>query len=832
MSESAIIPVDPATAQLLSQCGEALTNVVQSKFGICAILHHMENSGPFQSSRTAQTKGVKRYSVHLSCGLEISVWKDNLTTHHVDAVVNAANEKLIHGAGLAGALSRAGGPLVQQMSDQIINHKGKVPTGEAVITPAGNLPCKAIIHAVGPELWTHPSNKEVEEASHLLKSAVKSILTLAEEEHYQSVAIPALSSGLFNFPLRKCADIIVKTLKDHRFRPNSRLSEIHLVNNDEPTVSEMERACKEILQSKSHSIAVKAPETRTSTPSLQMGSITVHIKKGCIEQEKVDVIVNTISQYCNLSHGSISKAILKKAGDSIQKEIKQSHSISEYGDVIETNGHALHCLRVYHTVCAFHATGTTAGSEILRSVVLKCLDKAKYKYSSISFPAIGTGLLGFSKMEVAHIMMKAFADFAEQNKGSKMDVYVVLYPSDTETFAAFQHKMLHPEDRQSIKSSAFNKHRSGYEGDGATNGAQACIELMGGSLVCRMEAKRWINETILMASNKCTIVNNHVIHFGQVEHEALLSLQTKCQVSIQEFLHRGVAGVTIEGLQRGVMEAVLRVETLCCQAQEEFALTEESAMMHAVVRWSCAEIPELEEPENSVALERAFLAGQNTQNVTVNGMEIQVSISKMEAKGRSGKGCHVDRKCLFKDTIGMQFQNMSFYQRTTMTPDRKHPFDRIHGFDIDKIEKVENRLLEHHFLLKQEQVSSNPKLLYQQVPAQFCDLVCRVGFQRLYSPPKEQKFGAGMYFGGKPCSAKDLASVGKEEYIYIFQAKVLTGKETIGSPNLIIPPATGSGPFSLYDSVKGGVDTHVIFNSHQALPVYLITYKPVKHTHI
>ncbi|EGW08291.1 Poly [ADP-ribose] polymerase 9 [Cricetulus griseus] len=102
--------------------------------------------------------------------IELSVWKDDLTRHVVDAVVNAANEELWHGGGLAGSLVKAGGFEIQEESRRLIATYGTVPTGQIAITTAGRLPCNWIIHAVGPR-WTG-SQTSIE----LLRAAIKNTL--------------------------------------------------------------------------------------------------------------------------------------------------------------------------------------------------------------------------------------------------------------------------------------------------------------------------------------------------------------------------------------------------------------------------------------------------------------------------------------------------------------------------------------------------------------------------------------------------------------------------------------------------------------------------------
>lgn len=178
----------------------------------------------------------------------MSVWKADLTDFKVDAVVNAANSNLAHNGGLAKALCDVGGLDIQAESNAYIFKKGQLQTGQAIVMTAGKLPCLKIIHVVGPCLQRNPTPKMIRTVKPLLKKAVISLLQIAEQHNFSSVAIPAISSGIFNFPLPLCADIIVKTIKQYcqQKNPNCPPFTLHLVN-DNKTVKEMERACKKIL---------------------------------------------------------------------------------------------------------------------------------------------------------------------------------------------------------------------------------------------------------------------------------------------------------------------------------------------------------------------------------------------------------------------------------------------------------------------------------------------------------------------------------------------------------------------------------------------------------
>ncbi|HMK44097.1 MAG TPA: macro domain-containing protein [Dissulfurispiraceae bacterium] len=126
----------------------------------------------------------------------------DITEREVDAVVNAANKHLQHGGGVAGAIVRKGGRIIQEESDRI----GYVPTGNAAMTTAGNLKARYVIHAVGPRMG------EGDEESKL-RRAVQQTLSLASEKGLQSISLPAISSGIFGFPKERCAVILVGETK-------------------------------------------------------------------------------------------------------------------------------------------------------------------------------------------------------------------------------------------------------------------------------------------------------------------------------------------------------------------------------------------------------------------------------------------------------------------------------------------------------------------------------------------------------------------------------------------------------------------------------------------
>ena len=139
----------------------------------------------------------------------LELLKADITELNVDAIVNAANTSLLGGGGVDGAIHRKGGKAILEECVQIRNKQGGCKTGEAVITTAGNLPSKYVIHTVGP-VW----NGDKEEKSKLLADCYKNSLNLAIQNGIKSIAFPNISTGIYHFQKDKAAEIAVNTIKD------------------------------------------------------------------------------------------------------------------------------------------------------------------------------------------------------------------------------------------------------------------------------------------------------------------------------------------------------------------------------------------------------------------------------------------------------------------------------------------------------------------------------------------------------------------------------------------------------------------------------------------
>ncbi|XP_061579916.1 protein mono-ADP-ribosyltransferase PARP9 [Cololabis saira] len=762
MASSLHIPLHGPSVNIVKKCQADLSDILLTKFGCVTTFDGVDCES---EARSAQQQlptvfAEKRFIVQLRGGPQVSVWKADLTSFTADALVNAANTSLQHSGGLAQALSAVGGPQIQRESSDYIMKYGDLKTGDTVVLGAGSLTqCKKIIHAVGPQLFKNPSRYDVIQAQPLLEKVIKNILDEVANHRLSTVAIPAISSGLFNYPLPLCAETIVAAVKNYYECSSHQRNipkEIFLVNKDEPTVKQIERACQKIFPHGTAMLHSQAPGgnlrsgDKTSAQTIQIGKVLLTLMKDKIEEQQTDVIVNTASQDLNLTGGQISAAILKKAGHGMQKEIER---VQKKGKIIITGGYNLNCKKVYHTFCIRNAEA--GASKVLLQSVKECLHTAgANQYTSIAFPAIGTGNLGFSNREAAKIMLQAVEEFA-RNFPMTLNVFFVIYPFDDSAFQDFEDQIrnLKQEKSRSSVEPAFDG-RSEVHNKGPL---EPRISLSALSPESAEEAEKWLQDLLYNSQPFVNICNNFILHFGKKEFQRLSRL-TKSGVSIEEFLTQGHACLKVEGHSREeIVIAALQVEKMLCDIQKEFVSEEER--------------------------ELGLLSNKNTS-----------------------------------------FERMNVGLKDNPRSDWSSAF-RSQNLGVLKVEKVENPALTSLFELKKKQLNCShpPETMFQRVPAQFCEMINRIGFYAECAPPDDPLFGEGIYFARTIKKAMELWRQKNEKHVYFVQADVLTGKATQGRPELILPPPVGTDPDVMFDSVSGGTDISVIFSGYQALPRYIIT---------
>ncbi len=136
-------------------------------------------------------------------GTRVEIVRGDITAEDVDAIVNAANSSLMGGGGVDGAIHRAGGPAILADCEEIVKRQGQLPPGKAVITTAGDMPARHVIHTVGPFYSGSPEDPET------LASCFTESLKVADEHGLRSVSFPAISCGVYGYPHREAAEVSI-----------------------------------------------------------------------------------------------------------------------------------------------------------------------------------------------------------------------------------------------------------------------------------------------------------------------------------------------------------------------------------------------------------------------------------------------------------------------------------------------------------------------------------------------------------------------------------------------------------------------------------------------
>ncbi|XP_031969832.1 protein mono-ADP-ribosyltransferase PARP14-like isoform X1 [Corvus moneduloides] len=393
---------------------------------------------------------VKRkvyYEKNLPGGIVVGVYKGNLCNYPVDVVVNASNENLKHIGGLADALSRAAGPALQEECDELVRKHENLQPGCAVITGAGKLPCKNVIHAVGPR-W---SNEESQKCTWLLKKTVKKCLQLAEIYNHRSIALPAISGGIYGFPPQMCADSIASSIKEtlEEFMEDSSLKEVHLVSNAEEIIQVLSETVKKVFSAKSFSPQwlkqKKSQEKRKGDLNMVITKegLRIQVEKKNVQEATTDVVVNSVGTDLKFGVGPLCKALLERAGPALQDEFDTKTQSQVAGPVVCTSGCAMACKAVFHAILPKWDGGQS--EKVLEDVINFCLKKTEeLGLKSITFPAIGAGGFGFPKIIVSKLMFDVVFRFSSSHTCKNLqEVHFLLNPKDLDCIQAFTTELEH-----------------------------------------------------------------------------------------------------------------------------------------------------------------------------------------------------------------------------------------------------------------------------------------------------------------------------------------------------------------------------------------------------
>ncbi|CAH2304962.1 poly [ADP-ribose] polymerase 14-like [Pelobates cultripes] len=419
----------------------------KNKFNCAIYLHTTRDSS---MTTTEMNLGEPYCQITVSGGVTVAVYKGDLCRHSVDVIVNASNEDLKHVGGLALALLRAAGPKLQSDCDRIVMEEGKLSPGDSVITDAGNLPCKHVVHTVGPR-WDPSSQSR---CKRLLRKAITSSLELAAENGHNSIAIPAVSAGIFGFPVKQSVETIVESVREYleSHGHKSSLNRIHLVDTDTQTVQIFAEWVKTEFGDKSTESSPSKPRsprpaersrppvnTRSNTESRTRTKegLTIKLIQEDIQESTTDIIVTSTPSNLNLNNGAISRAVSQRAGPNLQILLNNESRGRQVvlGSIFVTDGCNLSAKKVFHAVCPHWDNGQGSSEKELRKIIKTCLLLAEQqRMHTISFPAIGTGNLKFPKPQVATLMFDVISKLdRKQDLRYLREICIYVLPNDADT---------------------------------------------------------------------------------------------------------------------------------------------------------------------------------------------------------------------------------------------------------------------------------------------------------------------------------------------------------------------------------------------------------------
>ncbi|XP_023837649.1 uncharacterized protein [Salvelinus sp. IW2-2015] len=435
---------------------EEIGAFLMDRSSVRVVRHHQQiQDGVVSEAGTGsiQEETVAATSYRLRLGVQVVVRQGDITKERADALVNAANEDLDHAVGVAAALSRAGGPEVQQASRDLVRQIGRVPTGTVVETTGGNLPCKMLLHAVGPVGGSVGGNERP-----LLEKTVKAALDLAETMELQTLAMPCISSGIFGVPLKVCSEAIVSAVRDFG-REQRILTKVTLIDMSGEAVRAMQEACDRLLQGKREFSGweVESSTTTTTTHAPQRDTtaasargpaapevcVQVEIIQGTIEKQQVDALVSPMVGSDPLS-SRVGNVLSEAAGPALMTAfLRKSGGRTAPGDnVLVERLSGLSSGRVFFLRCA-HWDNNPQGPAVqaLRQGVRKILTSCENRgFRSVAFPVVGTGVvLQFPDNVVTQVLLEEIRRY-EQNRASRTPflVRIVVHPNDRDSTKAFQ----------------------------------------------------------------------------------------------------------------------------------------------------------------------------------------------------------------------------------------------------------------------------------------------------------------------------------------------------------------------------------------------------------
>ncbi|XP_040214249.1 protein mono-ADP-ribosyltransferase PARP14-like [Rana temporaria] len=798
-------------------------------------------------------------------GLNINIKQGNIEDATTNVVVNSVGTELnLRSGAVSKALfGKAGANLQDLLTTE---RQGKqVEDGSIFVTDGCNLSCDIVIHAVVPE-WDGGKGS----SEKILRKILIDCLSTAETKQYGSITIPAIGTGVLEFPRNIVAASMYEEILEFSSKNQPKYLkkvDFMLHPSDPETIkafsSELEKKIgtggqKKDIKPQSFFGNVKSPAQNVY--EMKIGSLTYQVKIGDITKEKCDVIVNSTNNTFNLKSG-VSKAILEGAGPGIENECAILGTQPNNGYVVTQAGN-LHCKNIVH------ATGQTKPDSIGQCVTNVLHMCERQRATSVAFPAMGTGAGGVSSAPVADAILDAVVDFAK-SKSAMTVQHVTMVIFQQPMLKDFHTSMTKKEPPPAAKQTSFfswitsnifgtsNKKNTKEEEEEEDeveepkvfelreNIEPAIIHLCAERQESVKAASDYLQGLATKDQHDNTIADPWIQDLDDKDHGVLVQLQRDNGVYINFDSPQSTIQVT--GLTKDVLEVSNKIQAMIKGVRDRKTREREAEMYSNVVEWGHYQgtnfIP-FDKMTNS-ELEKAF-TNNSAVDVHIAGVKYKAIAERKTALDPKGKTIKLHRNPKNAESLvtppywdKMDNTQLKVVPLTSSNSDYSEVeglFTQSCQMRIIKIERIQNTHLHQNYQIKKNSIDTkngnknNEKRLFHGTDSATTDYINHNGFNRAYAGANAALLGKGTYFAADAIYSADdtYSKPDTNKYKYMYLVRVLTGVYCVGNAAMIIPPAKSpSNPTDLYDSATDNIATpsvFVIFNDVQAYPEYLITF--------
>ncbi|XP_063049641.1 protein mono-ADP-ribosyltransferase PARP14-like, partial [Engraulis encrasicolus] len=583
--------------------------------------------------------------------------------------------------------------------------------------------------------------------------------------------------------------------------------------------------------------------------TVRIGHLTLELSPGDITKETTDVIVNSSNSTFSLKSG-VSMAILGAAGSAVEAECSEIVRSPNYQqtEMILTSPGRLPCKHIVHIVGRSEPKDI---KEAVQNVLTFCEQR---KFSSVSFPALGTGQGGANASAVAEAMIEAVVSFVKKTKYQNIKLVKILI-FQPNMLTVFHQRMARQAKGDAITGLHFSAGTEDVRHDGeefvmvGEEFTPAIFQLCGQTSQDVSKAKDLITSLILREQMSTQVNDPLISRFTPEDAEELQKLQRELTVSIRLDKTGSEPVVHLEGLtrdvvvvERKIMDTIRRVERKERTRQEEFIFS-------TVVEWQYLDRSNQVVPFNmniNMILEQAFQQKQRTVNIKIGKHNYHVNLVSRIASRPGGsdiglkrvdrKGSSVNLPSHWDDMKGKIVVQIPLPTTSSEYSEVEKEFRKTGlASTIIQIVRVQNSSLWKTYMIKKDEYdqknkhSNNEKRLFHGTKAEAINKINNHGFNRSFAGTHSALYGNGTYFAVDPQYSSRYCPADAKGEKRMYLARVLVGDYTKGAGGMICPPAKNPrNAADTYDSMTdnpANPTMFIVFHDVQAYPEYIITFQ-------